>query len=138
MKKKQTISGTRNPCSKCDAMCCRYVAVQIDTPTTPTDFEDIRWYVSHRKVWVFMDDGDWYVCLDTPCKFLSRDHRCKIYEARPRICRKYTTRTCEFNGSGRPFDQKFTHPRQIQDYADAYFRRRRAKVRARYRRLRAR
>ena len=138
MKNKRTTSGTRNPCSKCDAICCRYVAVQIDNPTTPTDFEDIRWYISHRKVWAFVEDGDWYVSLDTPCKFLSRDRRCAIYANRPKICRKYTTHSCEFNGDGIPFDLKFTQPREIQAYAENFFREKRAKARARYRRLRAR
>lgn len=111
-----------SPCKDCRAICCRYVALPIDEPTTAGDFDDIRWYISHRKVSVFIDDGDWYICFKSPCKFLTKDNRCSIYENRPRICRKYKTTNCEFTGEGKPYDIKFDRPEQITEYAKKYLR----------------
>jgi uncharacterized protein len=130
-------AGT-NPCSACRAICCRYVAIQIDKPTTPGDFDDIRWYIAHRGVWVFVDDGDWYICIERRCSYLAKDNSCRVYDARPRICRKYRTRTCELNGTGEAYDLRFDRPDQIRRYAKDYFRQKRARDRARYRRLRVR
>lgn len=41
-------------CSKC----CEYVAMQIDTPETQDDFENIRWYLLHENVKVFVVGSD--------------------------------------------------------------------------------
>jgi Fe-S-cluster containining protein len=133
-KKKQS----KNPCTECGAICCKYVAIQIDQPTTPRDFDDIRWYIAHQEVWVFVENGDWYVCVDRRCKYLTRDNRCKIYDERPKICRKYGTADCERNGDGDPFDMKFNRPEEIEEYAREYFRQKRARARAKARRLRRR
>jgi len=133
MKKKK--QKTKNPCIDCGAICCRYVSIQIDQPTTRRDFEDIRWYIAHRDVWVFVEDGDWYVCVERKCKYLAKDNTCKIYEDRPSICRAYKVEDCERNGQGDPYDMKFTRPEEVVEYAKEYFRRRRAKARAKAKRL---
>src|SRR5262249_5672323 len=31
-------------CTYCTGLCCRYFTVSLDTPTTWTDFDNIRWY----------------------------------------------------------------------------------------------
>ncbi len=79
----------------CDAKCCRYVAIVIDTPRSKHDFENIRWFVSHENVLVYKDkDGDWLVEFTTPCKHLD-GCMCSIYEKRPQICRDYDPESCE-------------------------------------------
>jgi hypothetical protein len=83
-----------NPCEGCDH-CCRYIALQIDTPTTKADFENIRWYLLHRSVSVLVDwDGAWLLQFDTPCEWLV-DGKCTHYELRPEICREYDPKECE-------------------------------------------
>jgi Fe-S-cluster containining protein len=83
-----------NPCEGCDH-CCRYVAIEIDKPTTKKDFEHIRWYLLHRSISIIIDwDGAWLIQFDTPCEWLV-DGRCSHYELRPNICREYDPAECE-------------------------------------------
>jgi len=133
-KKKRKMKAEKS-CGSCDAICCRYVAIPIDPPTTPRDFEDVRGYIAHRDVWVVVEDGDWYVCVDRNCRYLGRDNKCTIYEKRPSICRTYKTADCEHHGSGTPYDFKFSDPEELQEYAKEYFRQKRARARAKARRL---
>ena len=77
------------PCHDCTAKCCKYFALQIDKPTTPDDHDHIRWYLVHQHVVVWMQDGDWYLEVRTPCRHLLADNRCGIYHTRPQICRTY-------------------------------------------------
>ncbi len=128
-KKKKQRKG--NPCFNCNAICCRYVALPIDEPETKGDFDDIRWYIAHRGVWVFVEDGDWYVCFQSKCKYLDKNNRCTIYENRPRICRNYKTDSCEFLGEGEAYEKKFTKPEDIEEYAKQFFAEKRAKSRRR-------
>lgn len=137
--KKEQKTNTKSLCSKCGALCCTYVSLQIDKPTTPGDFEDIRWYICHHDVWVFVDEGDWYVCVERKCRYLTKGNRCGIYEDRPRICRRHRTVNCEYNGQEEDaYELRFDRPEEIQDYAREYFRKKRAKTRAKTRRLRRR
>ena len=81
-------------CAGCDH-CCRYVAMEIDKPTTKKDFDNIRWYLLHRSISILIDwDGAWLIQFDTPCEWL-RDNRCTHYELRPEICREYDPKECE-------------------------------------------
>ena len=46
------------PCAQCNALCCRYMAIKVDTPRTADDYDDVRWYLLHRDVRVLVDtDG---------------------------------------------------------------------------------
>jgi len=87
----------RITCKKCDAFCCKYLALEIDKPTTKNDFENIRWYISHQKTSVFIQEGTWYLKVGNRCKYLDNTNRCKIYEKRPAICRKHNPRECEYH-----------------------------------------
>ena len=55
-------------CEHCTAACCRYIAVPIDTPKNKRDFDDMRWYVIHENIAVFVEDGDWYIQIHNPCR----------------------------------------------------------------------
>lgn len=105
-------------CAYCTAMCCRYFATPIETPTTWKDFDNIRWFMLHGKVTVYMQDDDWYLCVYADCKHLQADHRCGIYETRPEICREYSTNACEYEDRGL-HDLLFETPEQIWEYAEA-------------------
>jgi Fe-S-cluster containining protein len=76
-------------CRQCEGSCCRYFALQLDTPETPEDFDHLRWYMAHQQVAIFIEKKDWYLQVNTTCRFLQPDHSCGHYEQRPQICREY-------------------------------------------------
>lgn len=117
----QTISRKDVPkgavlCEFCTAKCCRYFALQIDTPTSWSDFDHIRWYMLHGRISVFVEDDVWYLMVHADCKALQDDNRCGIYETRPGICRKYSTDNCEFDDDT-TYEKFFETPEQMWDYA---------------------
>ena len=110
-------------CGDCGALCCRYVATQIDDPTCKTDYDNIRWYLLHDNVYVFKDhDGDWYLEFETPCAQLDADGRCTNYANRPRICRRHGEEdhiACEFHSDEDPYEVRFSSAAEFEDYLDA-------------------
>jgi Fe-S-cluster containining protein len=104
-------------CSRCGAKCCTYFCFQLDTPESYEEFENIRWFLCHQGVTVHIDQGDWYIAIANRCLKLDDDGRCTIYEDRPVICRSYSTDGCDFTGGDYDYDQLFTSPEQIDDYA---------------------
>ena len=105
-------------CEFCDAKCCRYFALPIDKPSTFEEFDYVRWYLLHERASVFVEDGDWFLLVHTPCKELGPDNRCRIYETRPQICREYSTTRCEYDDLF-VFEQYFETPEQVEEYAVA-------------------
>jgi len=121
----------RTPCEECNARCCRYLAIEIDTPRTAADYDDIRWYLLHRRVAVFIDhDGVWHLEFRSPCEALGKDNRCKIYDSRPRICRKHGEENlCEFHAS--PYAVYMRTVEDLERYRASKSRSRRKKKRDR-------
>ena len=109
-------------CEHCTAVCCRYIALPIETPTERADFDDIRWYLLHEGVQVFVEDGDWYIYVATQCRHLQPDFRCGIYERRPNICRKYTTDNCDYHSGDYGWEHHFTCPEHLDEYMRLHFR----------------
>jgi Fe-S-cluster containining protein len=105
-------------CEYCTAKCCRYFAVTIETPEDFTDFDYIRWFLLHDRATVFKEDDDWYLLVHTTCHHLQPDHRCGIYETRPRICRKYSTDECEFEDDW-TYDLYLETSEQVSEYMEA-------------------
>lgn len=103
-------------CEHCAAACCRYIALPIDKPKSGRDYDDIRWYLMHEGVTVFVEEGDWYVQFQTRCKNLGADNLCTIYETRPEICREYEPGECDYSGGTYGYDHLFTHPKQIENF----------------------
>ena len=111
-----------NQCDKCTGLCCRYFALPIDTPKDKGDYDDIKWFLCHKDITVFVEDGDWYINIKNRCKYLSeKGHRCKIYDKRPRICRGYRHSTCDFVEGEYDFEQHFTSAEQIEEYIKIKF-----------------
>lgn len=85
-------------CEGCDAQCCKYVSLEIDTPEDLEDFENIKWYVCHKNVQVYVgEDKKWYLEFSTPCRYLDKNNKCSIYDKRPQICRDYSANDCTFH-----------------------------------------
>ncbi len=110
-------------CEHCTAACCRYIALPIDKPRTRRDFDDLRWYLMHENVSIFVEDGDWYIQFNTRCRNLRADNLCGVYETRPEICREYKAGDCDYSGGDYDYEYWFTHPDQM----DAFIRQRFAK-----------
>ncbi|MAG10878.1 zinc/iron-chelating domain-containing protein [Candidatus Pacearchaeota archaeon] len=107
----------KRDCGNCDGKCCRYVALEIDKPTDLEDFENIKWYVCHENVNVFVDiDGKWFIEFLTPCEFLGRNNECNIYDKRPKICREYSQEDCLFHNDD--YGEKYTFKivKDVEDY----------------------
>ncbi len=104
-------------CEHCTAACCRYIALPIDKPDSAGEFENIRWYLAHENISVFVDKGEWYISFATPCRYLREDFKCGIYKTRPKICRSYRTDNCDYHGGEYRYEQYFSEPAQIEQYA---------------------
>ncbi|MEL7238972.1 MAG: YkgJ family cysteine cluster protein, partial [Planctomycetota bacterium] len=48
-------------CERCSALCCRQIALPLDNPEDAEDFDNIRWYLMHENVHVFVEDEQWYI-----------------------------------------------------------------------------
>jgi len=105
-------------CDHCSAKCCKYFAVQIDTPTTRQDFDYIRWYLLHAAAAVFVEEGAWYLLVHTTCKHLQSDNRCGIYDTRPQVCREYSTENCEYEDDW-VYERYFETSEQVEEYVEA-------------------
>lgn len=108
-------------CEHCTGLCCRYVALPLEKPTTRRDFDDIRWFVMHEGVSVFCEDGDWFVQFASRCDNLGDDNMCGIYETRPRICREYKAGECDYQGGDYNYEQRFTTPEEVEAYIATRF-----------------
>jgi len=109
-------------CDKCTGLCCRYFALPIETPQDRQDYDDIRWYLCHEGITVFVEDGDWYINVENKCKHLSeKDYKCKIYDKRPNICRKYSHKDCDFIEGEYDYELYFADDRQMEEYIKIKF-----------------
>ena len=104
-------------CTKCSALCCRYFALPIDNPTCKHDYDNIRWYLLHENVTIFVEDEQWYIGIANRCKALRADNLCGVYETRPKVCRGYSTDNCEYHGGDYEFEALFTSAEQLEAYA---------------------
>ena len=83
-------------CTAC-GLCCSYVAIETDGPTTVKNATQLLWYVYHEAVSLYVNGEDWMVQFDTTCVHLQPDYRCGIYHTRPHICREFSEQDCEVN-----------------------------------------
>ena len=112
----------KNQCERCDGQCCRYFALPIETPEDRDDYDDIRWYLCHEGVTVFVEDGDWYVNVKNKCRNLSgKDYKCRIYDRRPKICRSYSHDECDFVEGEYEYELHFTDDKQMEEYIKVKF-----------------
>ena len=112
----------KGQCEKCTGLCCRYFALPIETPEDKGDYDDIRWYLCHEGITVFVEDGDWYINIKNKCKYLSeKGHHCEIYDKRPRVCRGYRHSTCDFVEGEYDYEKHFTSAEQMEEYIKIKF-----------------
>ncbi|MGE4285852.1 MAG: YkgJ family cysteine cluster protein [Phycisphaerae bacterium] len=120
MAKRQTDITTN--CKDCKGLCCKYIALPLDNPETKREYDDIRWYLCHDNVSVFVEDGQWYVSFHTPCRYLSSETKlCSNYEQRPEICREFDSDACEFTQDEYGYELHFTSDEQMGEYIKLKF-----------------
>ncbi len=84
-------------CNECKGDCCRRIAVYIPKPRSKADFEDIKWYLYHEGISVYIDNEDeWLVVYPAKCMNLKQG-KCMIYDHRPPVCRDAKVSECERN-----------------------------------------
>ena len=98
MKSSETAAvSIRHRCQhECKGRCCRYITIQVPAPRDKIDMEEIRWFLAHRDISVYVVSRRWNVEIRNRCKYLNRRNRCDIYEKRPEICRLYDVESCEY------------------------------------------
>ncbi|MFW5746341.1 MAG: YkgJ family cysteine cluster protein [Nanoarchaeota archaeon] len=107
-----------HPCDGC-TRCCRYIATEIDAPTSKDDYDHILWFLLHKDVAVFTDEeGDWFLEFATPCTAIDKKGLCSIYGKRPRICRQHSTESCERYGEGEAHVLRFEKADQFIAYLE--------------------
>ena len=118
-------------CEHCTGHCCKYVGLPLETPETARDFDDMRWYLMHEGVTIFVEDGEWYVQFASRCRNLLPDTLCAVYETRPAICRGYKAGECDYIGGAYEYDELFTQVDQLEAYAKQALQARRLRRRKR-------
>jgi uncharacterized protein len=86
-----------NLCTKCPALCCHYITVEIDKPTNKRERDDLRWYLLHEGISLLIEEERWLLQCTTKCIHLQDDHQCGIYETRPETCRIYSNKNCDYH-----------------------------------------
>ena len=121
------------PCHECAALCCQHYALEIDAPEDAEDFETLTWYLIHGNSWLWVDDGEWFLQVDQPCRFLDAINACTIYSERPSICREYglpddeahpDDPLCDYFAQDVEHDLEFREPGEIRAYRDDFLRKR--------------
>ncbi len=114
------INGKSNHnCCECNALCCSHVAVEIDTPTCKREYDSIRWYLIHHNTRVFIDhDNTWHVEFMTPCKYLTDNNKCSIYETRPKLCRDYPDDDTYCENVEQAYVEMFAAVEELDQYLD--------------------
>lgn len=82
-------------CCGCKGKCCKYITIEIKEPKTKQEIDTIRWYLLHKGVEIFIEDGVWNAQFNGKCKKLGKDFRCMDYENRPDVCRDHSIEICE-------------------------------------------
>ena len=111
-----------NGCKGCGA-CCKKIGFDISTPETLEEFEDIKWYLFHKGISVYIDRGnEWTVEVQTRCKQLDSKGRCKIYESRPPICYGFDPKMCDIDEDEQNDDsdigREFLKPEDVEEYIE--------------------
>jgi len=107
----------KTKCGGCTALCCSYFALEIDAPDEPADFENMRWYIIHEDVQIFVDDDVWYLQIYRKCTWLD-GNKCGNYENRPQICHEYSDELCDLDGP--ESDLTFRNIEELEAYRDTW------------------
>jgi len=106
-------------CRSCGARCCHYVTCRLDEPQCSEEHDNVRWYLLHHDVSVFVDlAGEWFVQFDTACEDVSEEGLCQRYSTRPSLCKEHgeDDTICEYHAETDPYRHFFRSVREFEDY----------------------
>ena len=104
-------------CARCGGRCCKYYTVMLDEPDDADDFDELRWFLAHEGCYIYVDEGEWHLNIESRCRFLGDKDRCTIYDHRPDVCREFgREEECEFTGEF-DFEHLFNTIRELEAYA---------------------
>lgn len=95
-------------------MCCRKLVMPIAGPQSKKDLEKLKWQLHFDAVKIFIQDKAWHLMVESKCRYLGTDDRCRQYHARPKICRRHNPPNCEFFGM--IYDVIFNTPEELEKY----------------------
>ena len=86
-----------DPCTGCDAFCCKYLVFPQAAPTTRVNLDYLKFVLGFPGIQIGVSDGDWFVIVRTRCRHLV-ENRCSIYgkPERPQICTFYDAHGCQY------------------------------------------
>lgn len=94
LKKSSCTAATASNCDDC-GLCCTYLNITVDRPTSEEDVKTLMWYQYHKKAELYFDkDGDYSLVFNKRCEQLDENNLCAIYERRPSICRQFSAKNC--------------------------------------------
>ena len=111
-------AGGKPTCQGCVAHCCRYISVEIDTPNTKWQYDQILWMLLHENVSIYVEEGEWFVEFQSRCRALNESNLCSIYPDRPKVCRDYSNETCSVWSESDPKDLRFDSAQAFAEYLD--------------------
>ena len=113
--KKQTLSGSdssvanslntkksfqemKNPCSGCEAYCCKALVFPQDLPATYTNLDFYRYCLGFPGIELGISNSQWTIIVKTRCRHLDIHNKCSIYgkPERPIICKYYDAANCTY------------------------------------------
>ncbi len=103
-------------CDRCTALCCQYITVEIDKPTTKRQHDDVRWYLLHEGITILIEKGRWLIKFPTRCRELTENGQCSIYETRPKTCREYSTENCDYYTAYENWDTDYIEINTPEEY----------------------
>jgi len=116
-KNKSKKNVEHSPCHDCD-ICCKYICMEIDKPKTEKDFDEIKWFLLHKDIWVYVDnDHSWNIQFNAKCEKL-KNGLCQIYKKRPQICREHSHENCEKYGYGNPHKFLFKNLKELENWLE--------------------
>jgi len=102
-------------CHECDD-CCRYIALEIDKPTSINDYQNIVWFLLHKNVHIYIDwKNHWFIEFKSDCLAL-KNQLCTIYDARPTMCREYQQHECTKYNKNKPEKYHFKDLEMLKRY----------------------
>lgn len=122
-------STQENLCDRCTAICCKYITLEIDKPTTKRNHDDIRWYLLHEGITLLIEKGRWLIKVPTVCAALDEKGRCTIYETRPQTCREYSTENCDYHTEYENWETEYIEVETPEEY-DQYLENKKRKKKA--------
>ena len=108
-------------CDQCRGMCCRYFSVALKAPQTRADYDLLRWYLAHEKAVIYVEDGVWYLQVNTRCRHLDKNYHCDIYSQQPEICRDYGRDACDISNEDYGYELLFTNDAEMAAYMAIVF-----------------